>query len=254
MVTHGKGACHWKPGPAIRLFAGFLRILYVRDVAGEQNNSYGGEHTLKISALHAIDVLYSRIFHDLKVIRPSRLPAKGPAILVCNHISSLDPVLIQSVCRRRIRWMMAKEYFDLKPLQWFFKTVGVILVERSGRDLAATRTAMRALEEGYVLGIFAEGGIATTREMGPFHDGIGLLALRTGAPVFPAYLDGTQRGREMVEAMVRPCKARIAFGSSLDFGRNGMTRQRVQAATREIEAAVHKLRNEVYRASYGHPN
>ncbi len=53
--------------------------------------------------------------------------------------------------------MMAKEYFDFKPLRWLFDTVGVILVERSGRDMAATRAAMRALEQGYVLGVFPEG-------------------------------------------------------------------------------------------------
>ncbi len=249
MVTQGPAACHgvgFIAQPSwIKPIARSVCILYFPEVAGGQNHSYEGEKTLKISALHALDVLYSRIYHDVKIIRPSRLPARGPAILVCNHISSLDPALIQSVCRRRIRWMMAKEYFDAKPLQWFFKTVGVILVERSGRDFAATRAAIRALQEGYVVGIFPEGRIATAPEMGPFHQGIGWMALRTAAPVFPAYLDGTQRGREMVEALLRPCRAKITFGPSLNFRENGSVREAVESTTNQIESAVRKLQNEV---------
>src|SRR4051812_46381153 len=100
-----------------------------------------------IRLLQAVDVCFARIYHRLSVRSPQKLPRKGAAILVCNHISGLDPVLIQSVCPRLITWMMAKEYFDVPGMGWFFKTIGVIPVQRSGRDLSATRAAMRALEQ-----------------------------------------------------------------------------------------------------------
>jgi len=119
------------------------------------------ENSALVRALKAASRYYARIYQRLEVRSPCRLPRKGPAILVCNHTGAVDPLLIQSVSPRLIRWMMAKEYFDRKLLRWVFDAVGVILVERSGRDMAATRHAMRALEAGHVLGVFPEGRIET---------------------------------------------------------------------------------------------
>jgi len=82
--------------------------------------------------------LFARLYHRVFVLSPQRLPLTGPAILVCNHISGLDPVLLQSVCPRLVIWMMAKEYYDIKGLGWIFSNIDAIPVERSGRDSAAT--------------------------------------------------------------------------------------------------------------------
>lgn len=202
------------------------------------------ENDVVIRLLQAVTVCYARIYHQIIVHRPPHLPHRGPAILVCNHTSSLDPLLIQSVCPRLIRWMMAKEYFDVKPMRWLFNTVGVILVERSGRDMAATRAAMRALANGYVLGVFPEGRIETTDDLLPFQSGIGLLALKTGAPVYPAFLDGTQRGKEMVEAVIKPCKASISFAPVVRLKDVDSTRQGIEEAAARIENAVITLRTE----------
>jgi 1-acyl-sn-glycerol-3-phosphate acyltransferase len=202
------------------------------------------ESDVVIRLLQGVAVCYARIYHQVIVHRPSHLPPRGPAILVCNHTSSLDPLLIQSVCPRLIRWMMAKEYFEVKPMRWIFNTVGVILVERSGRDTAATRAAMRALAEGYVLGVFPEGKIETTDDLLPFQNGIGLLALKTGAPVYPAYLDGTQRGKAMLDAVIRPNKASISFGQPVDLKGIDPSRKGVEEAAGRIQRAVAGLRLE----------
>src|SRR6185369_16448877 len=85
-----------------------------------------------IRVLQAIDVCFSRLYHRLNVRSPQQLPRDGAAILVSNHISGLDPLLIQSVCPRLIRWMMAKEYMEVFGLRWVFKRVGIIPVARSG--------------------------------------------------------------------------------------------------------------------------
>jgi len=195
-----------------------------------------------IRLLRAGAAFYARVYHRLRVRRPSHLPRHGPAILVCNHTSGLDPALIQSACPRLIRWMMAREYFDIRGLRWFFRTVGAIPVQRSGRDTAATRAAMRALEEGFVLGVFPEGKIEATTELLPFQNGIGLLALKTGAPVFPAYLDGQQRGREMLAALALVSNATVAFGPQVDLSKLEHSRQGVEEATALIQAAVAELR------------
>src|SRR4029079_16886763 len=81
-------------------------------------------------------------YHNLKVLTPCPIPEQGGGILVCNHTSSLDPVPLQAACPRLITWMMAKEYGGHFGTRWFFDAIEPILVERSGRDMAATRAAL----------------------------------------------------------------------------------------------------------------
>ena len=202
------------------------------------------EDRLSIRLLQAVDVCFSRIYHRVNVLAPQRLPKQGPAILICNHTSGLDPMLIQSVCPRLIVWMMAKEYYEIRALRWVFKTVEAIPVDRGGRDLAATRSALRALEAGRILGVFPEGKIETSRELLPFQTGVAMMAVKASVPVYPAYLDGTQRGKEMVRAVALPNRATLRFGPPVEFDRSGTAKPQLEEATAKIQAAVEALRRQ----------
>jgi 1-acyl-sn-glycerol-3-phosphate acyltransferase len=218
---------------------------------GSQQQYVRREDNLVFRSLKAIGGFYCRAFHHTRVLRTCEIPTTGPAILVCNHISSFDPVVLQCYCPRLVRWLMAKEYYQIKSMRWFFETMGVILVERSGHDLVSARAAMRALKAGYVIGVFPEGRIETTRDFLPFQSGIGLLALRSRAPVYPAYLDGTQRGREMVEAVLTASQVTVSFGPRVKLDDLANTREGVHEAMRRIEAAVGELRDLKTRACAG---
>ena len=191
--------------------------------------------------LHACDRLFARVYHRLDVLSPCRLPRTGAAILVCNHTSPLDPILIQSVCPRPIVWMMAKEYYEVRGLNWIYRQVEAIPVARSGRDMAATREALRALKYGRILGVFPEGKIEKTLDLLPFQTGIALLAGKAGVEIFPTYLDGTQRGKNMVDAVIRRQHAQIAFGTGLGVPPDTGSREAMEAVTIRVQAAVRKL-------------
>ena len=169
---------------------------------------------------------------------PCTLPANGPALLVCNHISALDPLILQSACPRLIRWMMAREYYDQPALRWFLRALEAIPVERGGRDLSATRRAIRALQAGHIVGIFPEGRIETTRQIEPFQTGVALVAIKTRVPVYPAYIDGSMRGQGMLEAFIYPQQACVRFGPPVLFDRSDTSDRTVEAATAAIRAAV----------------
>jgi 1-acyl-sn-glycerol-3-phosphate acyltransferase len=173
------------------------------------------EDKLIIRVFRALDVCFSRIYHNLEVRSPHRFPRNGAGILVCNHTSALDPMLIQSVSPRLIVWMMAREYKDLPILRSIFPILEVIPVDRGGRDLHATREALRALQRGRILGVFPEGRIETSRELLPFQTGVAMMALKTGLPIYPVYLDGSQRGKEMLQSFLTPNRASIAFGNPI---------------------------------------
>lgn len=199
------------------------------------------ERRLIVRGGHMVARNFSTMYHDLKVLTPCPLPARGGAILVCNHTSSLDPVLLQAAVPRVITWMMAREYNNVFGVQWFLNAIEPILVERSGRDMAATRAALRALKDGKILGLFPEGKITKTTELLPFQSGIALLALKSGAPVYPAYLDGTQRMKGMIEAFARPNHVTLAFGPQVQLGSDDDGREGLEAATEKIRAAVAAL-------------
>ena len=186
---------------------------------------------------------FSTCFHDLKVLSPFPELPPGGAILVCNHTSSLDPVLLQASCPRLITWMMAKEYAYMFGGRWFFEAIEPILVERSGRDLAATRSALRALRDGKLLGVFPEGRIEKSRELLEFQTGVSLLAMKSGAPVYPAYLDGGQRNKGMVEAFFVPNQITVAFGPAVELDREAEGREGLEEATKRIKDAVAALAN-----------
>ena len=213
------------------------------------------ENRLSIRLLQALDVCIARIYHQTIVRTAQRLPRQGPAILICNHTSGLDPLLIQSVCPRLIVWMMAREYYDIKALTWVFRTIEAIPVDRAGRDMTATRAALRALEHGRVLGVFPEGRIEKTREMLPFQTGVALMAIKTGVPVYPAYLDGTQRNKSMLRAFLARNRATITFGPEVKFDRSSTSKEALQAATDQFTEAVAALKAKSEWAEASHrPN
>ena len=194
-----------------------------------------------VRALKVLNTLYVRAFHRLTVLSPPRLPETGPAILICNHTSGVDPFLIQSVCPRVITWMMAKEFYDIPVFTQALKFIGAIPVARSGRDSSATRAAMRALHDGHVLGIFPEGRIERERALMPFQEGVALMAIKTRVPVYPAYLDGEQRNKDMGRAFMDLNNATLAFGDPVEFDRSSTDKDHLAAATGQIRLAVQTL-------------
>lgn len=200
------------------------------------------EGRLPIRVLAAVNRLLTRAYHKLEVRHRPIIPARGAAILVCNHVSGLDPLLIQSTMNRVIVWMMAKEFYDIAALTPVFRIIEAIPVARSGRDMGATRAAMRALHGGRVVGIFPEGRIERSRELLPFQTGVAMMAIKTGVPVFPAYLDGTQRSKTMRSAFLGRQEATLSFGPEVQFDRSSTDRESLDRATQAIQQAVETLR------------
>lgn len=181
------------------------------------------------------------LYHDLRVLTPCPIPPVGGGILACNHTSSLDPVPLQASCPRLITWMMAKEYYGHFGTTWFLDAIEPILVERSGRDMAATRTALRNLKDGKILGLFPEGRIETSRELLEFQTGVALMAIKAKVPIYPAYLDGTQRGKGMLEACVMPQRITLAFGSPLMLNFKADGREALEHETGRLREAIAAL-------------
>ena len=116
-------------------------------------------------------------------------------------------------------FMIAKEYYDWPLIHPACKLVGCIPVNRDGRDLQATRAALRVLKGGRVLPIFPEGRITPTsgRELGEFLPGAAFIAVRAGVPVIPAYIRGTPETNQIGPSLSTPSRAYVTFGNPIDL-------------------------------------
>jgi 1-acyl-sn-glycerol-3-phosphate acyltransferase len=140
--------------------------------------------------------------------------------------------------------MMAKEYYELKPLNYIFKWLKVIPVNRTGNDTASIRTAIRALADGSCIGMFPEGGISDDGHMLEGKQGVALLALMSKATVVPAYIQGTSRFSGMASDFLKRNKVTLYFGRPIRFddlkGRDETARE---TATKRIMDAIRALRD-----------
>jgi len=123
------------------------------------------------------------------------LPMEGPLILAANHASNLDGVVLGSwlipKLGRRIHWLGKKELFDWPIVAYVARNGGVHPVDRGTADIEAFRLARRILEEGNVLFVFPEGTRSPDGSLQHAHDGVASLALRTGVPIVPLGIAGS---------------------------------------------------------------
>ncbi len=123
-----------------------------------------------------------------KVYNIRGLTVKGSAIYACNHISMLDPAMIAFLSPRIVHFMAKKELFKgIGGL--FFRGLLVFPVNRHTADIASLKQALEVLKKGRVFGIFPEGKRSVTGELDELEKGTAFLALKSGAPVIPMYID-----------------------------------------------------------------
>jgi hypothetical protein len=139
------------------------------------------------------------------------VPEEGPALLVCNHVSFVDAVVIMAACRRPIRFVMDHSIFRIPVLSFIFRTGGAIPIAPRKVDPAMMDRAFaevaRALRGGHLVGIFPEGRITDTGELHPFRPGIQRIVEETPVPVVPLALRGLWGSffsRKGGAAMTRP--------------------------------------------------
>ncbi|CAK4068652.1 MFS transporter [Vibrio sp. 16] len=120
------------------------------------------------------------------------LPEKGGALIVCNHVSYMDALLLSAVCPRLIRFVMEEEYASLPPLRRFLKRAGVIPISATNRTSIrrAFNEVEQALSEGHIVCIFPEGRLTSDGEMNEFMRGMDLILRRSPVPVIPMALKG----------------------------------------------------------------
>ncbi len=189
------------------------------------------------------------------------IPASGPVIFAANHISNADAVVLGGLLvprlGRRLHWLAKKELFSWPVIGWAAANGGMHPVDRSTADLEAFRLARRILDEGHPLFVFPEGTRSPDGVLQEAKDGLATLALRTGAPVVPIGISGSDRvwpkdrrlprpGGTIVVRIGRP----FLLSDVLADG-EGRSRAAKGAATRALMTRIAELLPARMRGPYG---
>ena len=158
------------------------------------------------------------LIHSIYRLEKSGLenvPDEGPAVVVCNHVSFVDALVIAAACRRPIRFVMDHQIFRIPILSFVFRTGKAIPIASAKQNPAMMERAFaevsKALREGDVIALFPEGRITDTGELYPFRPGIKRILAADPVPVVPMALRGLWGGffsRKDGAAMSKPWRMR----------------------------------------------
>ncbi|MDY7575503.1 MFS transporter [Actimicrobium sp. CCI2.3] len=161
--------------------------------------------------LRFVAFLFTRFVYRFTVRGGENIPTEGAAILVCNHVAFVDPVLLMAASPRPIRFIMDHHIFALPVLGWFFRLLKAIPIASQRDDPVAYEKAFAAaratLDEGELLCIFPEGVLTNNGQLGEFKGGVMKLLGNNPVPVVPLALQnlwGSTFSRIEGSAMKRP--------------------------------------------------
>ena len=160
--------------------------------------------------------------HRVATVDVERIPDEGPAVLVCNHVSYVDAIVIGAASPRPIRFVMDHRIFNTPLLGWIFRTAKAIPIAPAKEDPFMMERAFidiaQALHEGDLVCIFPEGKLTSTGEMNEFRGGIAKIVERSKVPVIPMALRGLwgsvftrDPGNVFERAFARGWRSRLAL-------------------------------------------
>lgn len=145
-----------------------------------------------INFLDKINSWWCHKYHKVAKKLYLDLPETGPALVVANHVSGLDPLILCAISRRPLRFIVAAEYYNRYGLRWLYKLIKAIPVDRQENSAQALRQALRLLKKGEVVALFPFGGVHLPGKTQQMKAGVMLLALKSNAPIYPVYIQGVK--------------------------------------------------------------
>jgi 1-acyl-sn-glycerol-3-phosphate acyltransferase len=181
--------------------------------------------------LYFIQRLYGGLIFSWRCTNgPCPIPAQGGGLIIANHRSPVDPMMVwinhhfrgdPSGATRDIRvagFLTASEYCNVSGMRWLTRTMRSIPVDRDGQDLAPTREALRRLKNGELVGLFPEGGINWGTRLRSANPGVAFLALKGKVPIYPVFIhDAPQPLTSMADPFIHRSRVCVTYGEPIDL-------------------------------------
>ena len=189
------------------------------------------------------------IYLRYRAFNPERVPKTGSVILACNHASILDPPLV-GIGLKRVTTFLARDTLFKGPVGWLFRHWHAIPIDRDGGGPAGMRRIMAALADGRAVLLFPEGTRTKDGQLQPARSGIGLLVIKSEAPVVPVRVWGTMQAMGRGIHFPRPKRVMVKYGEPIHFEQwraeakvcsKDRLKEIYQQVADEIMAAIAKL-------------
>jgi 1-acyl-sn-glycerol-3-phosphate acyltransferase len=149
---------------------------------------------------------------DLKVFGDENVPIDGGVLLVANHQSNLDPVLIAVRLRRPLSYIAKSELFENHYADRLLRWLNSFPVRQGAVDVGAVRETINRLRSGKALAMFPEGSRTNTGELLPISRGVSLVVRRAKVPVIPVVIDGSFEAWPLTRSVFQPANIRVWYG------------------------------------------
>lgn len=190
---------------------------------------------------HGIFTVISKIFFPVRLSGIKNIPPKDGFIIASNHLSNLDPMLLGIASGRRLSYVAKESLFTTKIVKFFLHQVGAFPIRRETGDVSAIKEALKRLKQGGGLVIFPEGTRKALRTDKKVQPGIGLLAVKSGAAIIPAFISDSDKVLPPGEKSIKPGKIHISFGKAVIYSSNEPYLKVAEAIMQSIDSLSAQL-------------
>jgi len=200
---------------------------------------------------HALAWILTHLVCRYRVYGRERVPLTGPLLIVANHLSWYDPLLLGVILPRRIWFFGKEEIFRWPVVGGIARMTGQIAVERGSSDRTALEKALAYLREGHALMIFPEGTVERQERMIAARTGVAMLALRSSAPVLPIAHSGTRRILRSLRSWFPRVKVKIGTPYVPVLPAGSARKARLQIVANEMMQHIAEMLPQEVRGVYG---
>lgn len=168
---------------------------------------------------HRLTHLFCRVVGKLEARGVENIPNEGGVLIVSNHVSLLDPIIVGSAVNREVHFMARSDIFGVPFLGRLITAFNAYPVNRWAPDLGALRRTISLLKAGNAVLIFPEGTRSVDGNLGKTNDGACFIAHRANVPTIPVYHDGVGKMLPRGSRRFRRSKLTVSFGEPIDFSK-----------------------------------
>lgn len=206
-----------------------------------------GKGSITYRACQSLAALIVRVMFDQKTYGAHHVPREGGVLVVSNHASYLDPVIVAGMLPRPFAFLADSYLWGFKPFGWLITRLNAFPVRQGKGDVGAIKQVIGLLNDGWALTIFPEGMRSPTRKMVEVQAGAALVIRKTNVPVVPAYIWGAFDAWSKHELLPRRKPVRVMYRPPMDM--TGLSAKQITAKLTEVFG---EMEAEAY-AKFGEP-
>ncbi len=190
---------------------------------------------------HRITTFFFNALGKLESYGSENVPMQGGVLLVSNHVSLPDPVIIGTAANRELHYMARHDVFRIPGLSWLITALNAYPVHRGAADRAALKHTLSLLKMGKAVLIFPEGTRGVGGVLGKALGGASFIAYRANVPTIPVFLKGAEQMMPRDAKWLKPAKLSVTFGQPIDFKKILGIVDRREAQRRIGELIMHSI-------------